>query len=69
MMQTVYPGMNYELFYFDRDKWVSMGIKKASDDTITYDDVPKGTLLWLCNLTEGREERIFLYQDGKQRWL
>ena len=57
----IYQGMKYELFYFDRDQWVSMGEKIATDDTITYDEVPQSALLWLRNLTEGREERIFTY--------
>ena len=65
----IYPGMKYELLYFDRDQWVSMGVKIETNNIIMYDEVPRGALLWLHNLTEGREERIFIYQDGKQRWL
>lgn len=64
----VYPGMQYELFYFDTDGWVSMGMKTATDYTITFDGVPEGALLWLRNRTEGREERIFTYENGKQVW-
>ncbi len=29
---------------------------------------PKGALLWLKNHTQGKEERIFTYEDGKQVW-
>jgi hypothetical protein len=65
----IYPGMRYELLYFDRDKWTSIGIKTATEYSITYDHVPRGALLWLRNLTEGREERIFLNENGKQRWF
>ena len=65
----IYPGMNYELLYFDRDKWASMGVQTATGYSITYEKVPRGALLWLRNLTEGKEERIFVYQDGKQRWM
>ena len=64
----IYPGMLYELLYFDMNGWVSMGRKTATDYSITYDDVPHGALLWLRNLTEGREECIFTYENGKQIW-
>ena len=65
----IYPGMNYELLYFNRDKWESMGVKTATDYFISFEKVPQDALLWLRNLTEGREERIFIYRDGKQIWL
>lgn len=64
----IYPGMQYELFYFDTDGWVSMGVKTSTGDSITYDGVPEGALLWLRNHTEGKEERIFTYENGRQVW-
>ena len=45
-----------------------MGVKTATDYTITFDNVPDNALLWLRNLTEGREERIFTYENGRQVW-
>jgi len=33
-----------------------------------YRGVPKGALLWLRNLDEGEQERIFTYENGKQVW-
>jgi hypothetical protein len=48
---------------------VSVGGRKlAVDNKLHYDDVPKGALLWLKNHTQGKEERIFTYEDGKQVW-
>ena len=64
----IYPDMQYELFYFDTDHWTSMGVKTATGYTIAYRQVPENALLWLRNLTEGREERIFTYENGKQIW-
>ncbi|MDR2916522.1 MAG: hypothetical protein LBV74_17125 [Tannerella sp.] len=64
----IYPGMKYELLYFDKTKWASMGIKTTTEYKIVYDNVPKNALLWLRNLTEGHEERIFVYENGKQIW-
>ena len=61
----VVPGEEYELFYFDRDGWKSLGKKTAEGFDITY-DVPANAVLWLRNLTKGREEQIFICRDGKQ---
>lgn len=64
---SVYPGDVYELFYWNH-KWISLGIQKAKDFNIKYDNVPKNALLWLRNLTRGHEERPFTYDGGNQVW-
>lgn len=66
----VRKGNLYELFYIDaKGTWRSTGRKKATaDDCIQYDTVPATTLYWLRNLTRGKEERIFTYEEGKQVW-
>ena len=63
----IYKGMNYELFYWD-DAWISLGEKVATGDSITFDNIPENAVLWLRNLDEGKEERIFTMKDGKQVW-
>lgn len=60
-------GDNYELFYWD-EAWISLGTNKATDVSIIYKNVPKGALLWLRDLTKGKEERIFTYENEKQIW-
>lgn len=63
----IYPGDEYELFYFDKEKqWVSCGYKTADDFSITFEDVPQGALYWLQNLTTGKEERVFTIENGRQ---
>lgn len=57
----------YELFYWN-DKWNSLGIKKSTNDSIVFDNVPKDALLWLHDITKGHEERPFTYENGKQIW-
>lgn len=57
----------YELYYWDNN-WKSLGIKKAVADTLFYDNVPSGALLWLRDLTRGKEERPFTYEKSKQVW-
>lgn len=62
----VWPGDEYELFYQNGTTgWVSLGRKTATDRTITF-SAPKNALLWLRNLTKGREEQVFVYRNGRQ---
>lgn len=61
------PQDVYEFFYLDND-WVSLGITKASSDSLFYPDIPQNTLLYLKNHTRGVEERVFTYEDDKQVW-
>lgn len=64
----IYPNNEYELFYYSIKGWESLGVKVANDDYIVFDSVPLNSLLWLHNRTTGREERIFTYEDGQQRF-
>ena len=62
------PGDEYELLFWN-DGWESLGIRTADDYELTFENVPSGALLWLRDITRGREERPFLYKDGRQIWL
>lgn len=55
----------YELFYLD-DQWKSLGRQVAVKHYLIYDNVPIEALLLLKNLTDGKEERIFMYDVEKQ---
>ncbi|MNQ74853.1 hypothetical protein D3C85_896220 [compost metagenome] len=66
-MNCIQIGNIYELFYWN-EGWKSLGKKKASSTFLQYNYVPKNSLLWLRNLTEGNEERIFTYQNDRQVW-
>lgn len=63
-------GEEYELWYWDKDDWVSLGKQIGSRTTqeLVYDGVPSNALLLLRNNTKGKEERIFMYEDGNQIW-
>ena len=67
-MNSIQPNNLYELFYWDNKSFVSLGKQVATDTIITYNNVPKNSVLWLRNLTEGKEERIFTWENGKQVW-
>ncbi len=59
---------HYELYGFDTS-WKLIDSQSAKErGNLTFNDVPKGMLLLLKDKTEGHEERIFLYKDGKQVW-
>ncbi len=60
------PGHEYELLYYQYPEgWISAGIKHPEENELTYDHVPTGAVYWLRNLTEGKEERIFTYENNK----
>ncbi len=61
----VVPGEEYELFYFDRDGWKSLGRKTSQGFSIEF-AAPANAVLWLRNLTKGREEQVFIWKDGRQ---
>jgi len=59
-------GDRYELFYQRGGEWLSAGIQTADTTFLIYQKVPTNALYWLHNHTRGREERPFIYEDGKQ---
>jgi len=62
------PGDRYELFFWNKGTWQSLGSKVAENATITFSKVPSNALFWLRNFSGGREERIFTYENGMQVW-
>ena len=64
----VRPLDEYELFYCAGRRWKSLGEQTAMLDSLVYDSVPEGALLLLQNHTRGNQERIFIYENGKQVW-
>ena len=63
----VFPGHDYELFYFNLG-WISLGRKTAHDYELIFENVPQNSLLYLKDYTTGSEERPFTYEGGKQIW-
>ncbi len=62
------PGDEYELMYWMKDQWVSLGKKKAEGLTISFEDCPVNALFLLHNKTKGWQERPFTYENGRQVW-
>lgn len=65
----IIPGNQYELFYWEeKNGWTSLGTQEAESWHLIYDQVPVGALLWLKCYNGGKEERIFTYENGMQKW-
>lgn len=58
----------YELCYWGQNEWISLGEQQATKLFLTFTNVPENALLILHNQTRGSNERIFLYENGKQIW-
>lgn len=61
-------GDLYELYYWNKFEWISLGKKIALSDNLIYDQAPIDAIFLLRNLTRGSEERIFTYENNKQIW-
>lgn len=61
-------GDLYELFYFHKNVWYSLGRSIADKNYLIFNNVPEGALLVLKNLTEGKDERIFTWENNRQVW-
>ncbi len=65
---AVEVGDEYELFWWNRNRWQSLGRQRAVRPSLEYRDAPARALFLLRDLTKGREERIFTYEDGRQQF-
>ncbi len=64
----VVPGHDYELAYWHKDRWRAIGRQHSNDYSLTFDNIPSGAHLILHDLTEGKEERPFTLNNGRQIW-
>lgn len=62
---VIEPGDTYQLSYFYKG-WKILEKKIAANYFIDFDNVPKGAILLLQNLTKGSEEAIFQWENGRQ---
>lgn len=60
-------GNRYELMYYNQG-WKSLGVHTATKQFLEYDNVPTNALFLLRNITQGKEERIFTYENNRQVW-
>lgn len=62
---------NYSLRYWDIafSEWRIIAYAVATEDSLVFRNIPKGTLLWLKDHTEGEEEMPFIFVNNKQIFL
>ena len=61
-------GTEYELFYFGKGEWQSLGKATASEGPLSFEHVPTGGLYWIVAEKSREDERIFTIEDGQQVW-
>jgi hypothetical protein len=59
-------GDEYELSFWDKTQWQSLGKKTAESVYLDFDNCPANALFLLHDITRGVEDRPFLYRDGRQ---
>lgn len=64
----VVTGHLYKLDYLENGMLVTVSVKKAVADSISFDKVPKGALMILHDLTAGMEERFFSIEGNQIHW-
>ncbi|MBM6714806.1 hypothetical protein H6A36_13705 [Phocaeicola coprocola] len=64
----IVPNNSYMLMYYDNG-WKEFKILYAEHNYLDFEHVPKATLYWLRNLTEGKEEFPFFYINNQQYFL
>ncbi|MDR1202038.1 MAG: discoidin domain-containing protein [Tannerellaceae bacterium] len=64
---TIATGQTYELFYWGDKGWISLG-RQIPTQQVLYYEAPSNALFLLRNLSKGKEERIFTYENDKQVW-
>ena len=61
-------GDEYELFYHNGTSgWQSLGRRIATADSLVYDRVPGNAVLWLRDLTKGKEEQQFILDENGEQ--
>ncbi len=67
---NVYPGYEYTLYAWNREKWETVGGRRAGNQTwLEFDDIPNDALLLLVCDTKGIENRPFTHHNGTIMWL
>jgi len=62
------PDSRFKRIKSISNNWLSLGKQQATRSYLVFENCPSNGLYLLHNLTKGKEERIFTYEDGKQIW-
>lgn len=64
----VRPDHEFELNYFCDGHWIPLECTSRQAYSLTYNNIPRNSLLLLRDLTAGKEERPFILRNGKVEW-
>lgn len=65
---SIREGDEYELKYLSKNGWVSLGKQIAKTYFLEFHHGPENALYLLSDLTRGKEERPFTYENNNQIW-
>lgn len=65
----IVPGNVYRFYYHDGRKWRVHSTQTADNHYLHVAHVPEGTLYRLENMTEGKEDQVFLLTNGRQQFI
>lgn len=63
------PNNIYQLLYYDNGNWIEHSTICSVYNYLDFDGVPSGTIYWIRNLSQGKEELPFFYKEGKQVFI
>lgn len=62
-------GDTYQLYWWDKDRWQMIAEEQGNrEGVLWFEKVPSQALFLLRDMTQGKQERIFTYENGKQIW-
>ncbi|MDR1339739.1 MAG: hypothetical protein LBK58_06790, partial [Prevotellaceae bacterium] len=64
--QYIYGGHHYELFYWTKDGWTSLGKQTATNSGSLQYSVPLQTSLYIKNLTLRKKGKTFFVTPGHE---
>ena len=65
---SIQPGLEYSLYYWDNNNWQLINTKIANDVFIEFENVPQKALLAI-KCSQGKQQRIFVCdEDNKIDW-
>lgn len=65
---SIQPGLEYSLYYWDNNNWQLINTKIANDIFIEFENVPQKALLAI-KCSQGKQQRIFVCdEDNKIDW-
>ena len=65
---TIEVGDEYQLLVYSKGEWDTLARICAKETKLVLKNMPSGGLYLLKDISKGKEERIFTYDNGKQVW-